>query len=85
MSHHGVQQFLGQIARTSAHLEPLSKADLIRAHAIMVTYADAEMDLVDCCIMAMSEWLNIEEIATFDRRDFGMFRPKHCDYLTLLP
>jgi predicted nucleic acid-binding protein len=51
----------------------------------MVTYADAEMDLVDCCIMAMSEWLNIEEIATFDRRDFGMFRPKHCDYLTLLP
>jgi hypothetical protein len=35
--------------------------------------------------MAQAERLNIARIATFDRRDFSVFRPKHCEYLELLP
>ncbi len=35
--------------------------------------------------MAMTEGLNVTEICTFDRRDFSIFRPTHCDYLELLP
>jgi hypothetical protein len=35
--------------------------------------------------MALSERLNITQIYTFDRRDFTVFRPKHCDYLELMP
>jgi predicted nucleic acid-binding protein len=44
-----------------------------------------DFDLADCCIMALSERLNITYISTLDRRDFSIFRPRHCDYLTLLP
>ena len=35
--------------------------------------------------MAIAERLNITRIATFDRRDFSIFQPSHCDYLELLP
>ncbi len=48
-------------------------------------YPGAKLDFVDCCIMAMSERLNITRVCTFDRRDFSIFRPAHCDYLELLP
>ena len=35
--------------------------------------------------MAQAERLNITHVATFDHRDFEIFRPTHCDYLELLP
>jgi hypothetical protein len=59
--------------------------DLERMHDIMVQYADAELDYTDVAIMAVAERLNIEQIYTFDRRDFSIFRPNHCEYLNLLP
>jgi uncharacterized protein len=52
---------------------------------IMRQYQDAEFDFVDTSIMAIAERLNIKQICTFDHRDFSIFRPKHCDYLKLLP
>lgn len=45
----------------------------------------SDLDFVDCCNMAISERLNITKIYTLDRRDFGICRPTHCDYLELLP
>ena len=59
--------------------------DVKRAIDVMESYADARFDFVDCCIMALTERLNITRICTFDRRDFSIFRPKHCDFLELLP
>ena len=35
--------------------------------------------------MTIAERLGVTRIATFDRRDFSIFRPRHCDYLDLLP
>jgi predicted nucleic acid-binding protein len=81
----GLQRFLEQFKRVTAKLEPLSKADLARAHEISILYTSAEFDLVDCCIMAMAERLQIHEIATFDRRDFSIFVPRHCAYFDLFP
>ncbi|MCU0482246.1 MAG: PIN domain-containing protein, partial [Anaerolineae bacterium] len=60
-------------------------ADFIRMREIMTDYRDAKFDFVDCCIMALAERLNITHICTFDRRDFGIFRPKHVANLNLLP
>jgi len=51
------------------HIEPLTAVDMNRMQAIM----------------AVAERLNIREIYTLDRRDFSIFRPSHCDFLTLLP
>jgi predicted nucleic acid-binding protein len=81
----GLQTFLEHFKQINARLEPLEKVDLARVHEIAVTYASAEFDVVDCCIMVLAERLKVAQIATFDRRDFSIFRPRHCDYLELLP
>lgn len=81
----GMQRFLENFNKVNPPLEPLHRDDLIRVHEISVKYASADFDFVDCCIMAQSERLNITQVVTFDRRDFSIFRPKHCDYLELLP
>ncbi|MBZ0288526.1 MAG: PIN domain-containing protein, partial [Anaerolineae bacterium] len=66
-------------------IERVTDEDFVRMITIMEQYRDAELDFADASLMAISERLNITTIYTFDRRDFGMFRPKHTDFLTLLP
>lgn len=77
--------FLDTLYRSRMDLEAVTKPDLQRARAIMVTYSDADLNLADCCIMAQAERLGITHVCTFDERDFRLFRPSHCDYLTILP
>ncbi len=85
LGHSGIRRFLEYFSQLDAPLEPIEMGDLDRAREILVTYDDAEFDIVDCCIMAIAERENITRIATFDRRDFSIFQPNHCDYLELLP
>ena len=83
--YYGVQRFLDYFWRLDAQPASLTRSDIDRVRDIANTYADAEFDIVDCCIMALAERLNIRRIATFDRRDFSIFQPRHCDFLALLP
>jgi uncharacterized protein len=78
-------KFLDSLVRFDCDFEVVTVADLIRAREIMALYASARFDFVDSCLMALSERLNVTDVCTLDRRDFQIFRPKHCDYLTLLP
>lgn len=71
--------------REISEIADLTGADYDRMQSIMTQYADAELDFADAAIMALSERLNITQVATLDRRDFGLFRPTHCDALELLP
>lgn len=80
-----VAQFLNALAKGDYEYEIVSPTDLMRASRIMTQYADANLDFVDCCIMALSERLRVTQICTLDRRDFSIFRPAHCEYLELLP
>lgn len=80
-----VRGFLNRIVVTGAPLLSVTHQDIQRAEEIMGEYADARFDFVDTCLMALAERLNITHICTFDRRDFSMFRPRHCEYLHLLP
>src|SRR5690349_10257235 len=50
--------FLRTFAAAQPVLEPLTAVDVVRAGAIMATYASAHFDFVDCCIMALAERLN---------------------------
>ena len=81
------QQAITVFAYTQAafHIEALTPADMTRMTEIMTQYEDAKFDYVDVAIMAVAERLQITQICTFDRRDFSIFRPKHCDYFELLP
>ena len=81
----GVTALIERLVRTDALLQPLLLVDLERAREIMIAYPKAKFDFVDSCIMALAERLNIRQICTFDRRDFSIFKPIHCDYLELLP
>lgn len=81
----GVVQFLEQFRETDSRIEPLLNSDLGRVYEIADQYADAEVDVVDCCIIALAERLQITKIATFDRRDFHIVRPGHADYFEILP
>lgn len=75
-----------QLARSAIfQIEPLNDDDMTRMEAIMTNYADNEFDFVDAALMAMAERLDICEIYTFDHRDFGVYRPPHCDFFELLP
>jgi uncharacterized protein len=80
-----VLAFLDALTKMQPQLEAVSLSDLVRAREIMAAFRDSRLDFVDCCIMALSERLNITQICTFDHRDFGIFRPEHTSYLEILP
>jgi predicted nucleic acid-binding protein len=76
--------YLEQVQRTGFDIQPLVQEDRKRMIEILRRYASSAFDYTDAAIMALSERLNITQVYTFDRRDFTVFRPKHCDYLELL-
>jgi len=78
-------QFLKTLVRGQYQYELVLEEDIIRVYEIMEHYLDAKLDFVDCCLMALAERLEITHICTLDRRDFMLFRPRHCDYLEILP
>ncbi len=78
-------RFLEYFENTTFLLEPVSKQDIRRTRELMSIYADARLDFVDTCVIAIAERLNIERIGTIDRRDFLIVRPAHCEHFDLLP
>jgi len=80
-----VDTFLRSFNTLNLPLECLLSTDLKRAQEIMSGYPESRLDFVDCCIMALAERMNVTQILTYDRRDFAIVRPRHCEYLELLP
>ncbi|MDY7003855.1 MAG: PIN domain-containing protein [Cyanobacteriota bacterium] len=63
----------------------LTPEDLLRAAEILEIYQDSRIDFVDASVMAIAERLEITKVLTLDRRDFQLFRPKHCQFFEILP
>ncbi|MGR6968016.1 hypothetical protein ACU610_26520 [Geodermatophilus sp. URMC 61] len=40
---------------------------------------------MDASVVALTERLELREVAALDRRDFSVVRPRHTPALTLLP
>lgn len=49
------------------------------------TYRDFPLGTADASVIAIAERLNVTEVATLGQRHFPNVRPRHADYLTLLP
>ena len=81
----GTAQFLQQFNDSHPYLQDITVPDLRRVKEIIQQYATARLDFVDCCIMALSERLNITQVGTLDKRDFSIFRPNHVSHLEILP
>ena len=80
-----LSRFLRSLAAGELTVVRLQVDDLPRTAQLLDKYSDSRVDFVDCCIVALAERLEIDRILTVDRRHFGLFRPRHCAHLTLLP
>ena len=80
-----VAVFLESLEFTQPELVSVMLTDLKRVREIMLKYADAKLDFVDCCLMALAQRLEITQICKFDRRDFSIYRADDGDVLELLP
>ena len=85
MNYGALASFLRSVVAGELTLVVVTTEDLARATEIMLQYASARVDFVDCVIVAMAERLHITRILTLDRRHFSLFRPRHCPVFDLLP
>lgn len=79
------ETFVEDVCRGAYRLHHPDEADLARAAALERTYESLDLGLVDAAVVATCERLGETKVATLDRRDFSVVRPRHCDRLTLLP
>jgi predicted nucleic acid-binding protein len=77
--------FVEDITGGAYRLEALTVADLQRASELERQYGELDLGLVDASVIALCERLGETKVATLDRRDFSVVRPRHCDSLQLLP
>jgi predicted nucleic acid-binding protein len=83
--HEPWQTFAADVENGAYRLHPLSTHTLTRAAQIEQEYASLDLGLVDASVIATCEELDESKVATLDRRDFSVVRPRHREYLTLLP
>ena len=77
--------FLRSIDEGDLTLVELVSEDMNRVIDLVDTYDDFPLGTTDASVVAIAERLSITEIATLDHRHFPNVRPRHVDYLTLLP
>ncbi len=77
--------FIADVAAGAYRVVHPTDADLARAAELELAYADLGLGFVDASVVALAERLGETRVATLDRRDFSVVRPRHCRHLTLLP
>ena len=85
LGHAEMRRFIGTLPSSQFRIESLTPEDIPRVKEILDQYADAKLDYVDASVTTLAERLNITKILTVDHRDFGLIRPRHCDYFEILP
>ncbi|MCK6581274.1 MAG: PIN domain-containing protein [Anaerolineae bacterium] len=80
-----VSAFLELLAAAELPLEQVTYNDLHRVSELMRQYPGTKLDLVDCCIVALAERLEINRVATLDRRDFSIIRTQNGSFLAIVP
>ena len=78
-------RFLGDLAAGAFAIEPVLAADWLRIAELVAGHRDLPLGTVDASVVAAAERLGLTELATVDRRHFGVVRPSHTDVFTLLP
>jgi hypothetical protein len=77
--------FVSDVIAGRYELVSIDDQDLGRIVELEARYEDADLGFVDAALVAVCERLDIGSVATFDRRHFGMIRPRHRRHLDLLP
>ncbi|WP_420625764.1 type II toxin-antitoxin system VapC family toxin [Candidatus Poriferisodalis sp.] len=77
--------FLYRLIDDALEMVELELMDVIRIAELTRRYEDLALGFVDAAIVAVAERLGATRIATLNYRDFGVVRPAHAAYLTLVP
>lgn len=82
---HVEARFLQGVADGDFEPIDLTPEDYARMSELVKKYADLPLGITDASVIALSERLDVSEVATLDRRHFTVVRPRHTQALTLLP
>ncbi len=66
-------------------LVPSSLESLKRTKGLMEKYKDIPMDYADATLVSIAEDLSITHVATFDKKDFGIYRFSPKQSFVVLP
>ncbi len=77
--------FLRLISTGELRVIDLGLADYERCAALIETYVDLGLELVDASVVTAAENLGATKVATLNRRDFTVVRPRHVEGLELIP
>jgi len=78
-------RFLRLITTGELEVFDLDLLGYARCVELIEAYSDMGLGLVDASVVAVAEILNISTVATLNRRDFTVVRPRHVDALELIP
>ena len=78
-------RFLRLITTGEFDVVDLTLDDYDRCIQLIETYADMGLGLVDASVVTIAERFRIGTIATLNRRDFTVVRPRHVEAFELLP
>jgi uncharacterized protein len=81
-------EFCAAVAADELRVIEATPHDYRRMSELLTTYASLWLQVVDACIVALAERLDVREIAALDRRDFLVVAPRHLprgERLTVLP
>jgi predicted nucleic acid-binding protein len=81
-------EFCAAIAEDELRVIEAAPHDYRRMAELLTRFASLRLQVVDACVIALAERLDVREVATLDRRDFLIVVPRHLrkgEQLTLLP
>ncbi|HTX01673.1 MAG TPA: PIN domain-containing protein [Acidimicrobiales bacterium] len=78
-------RFLGLIITGELEVIDLALIDYTRCAELIETYADLGLGFVDASVVTVAENLDVKTIATLNRRDFSVVRPRHAAAFELVP
>lgn len=73
------------ISDGSLQVENLRDQDWARIGELVAAYADLRLGGTDASLVALAERLGVATIATLNRRDFTVVRPRHIEAFELVP
>lgn len=77
--------FLRLVTTAEVEVVDLDLDDYRRCVELIEAYADMGLGLVDASVVCVAERLELTTVATLNRRDFTVVRPRHTDSFELIP
>lgn len=78
-------RFLRLVTTGELKVIELSLDDYRRCVELIETYTDMSLGLVDASVITIAERLAVTTLATLNRRDFTVVRPRHVEAFELIP